>query len=484
MWLDDLIGYFSPASSLNRHMARSSLQQVRAFEAAKKTRRTAGWNATGGSANTEAISGLVNLRNRSRDLVMNNSYAASWLDKRVTNAVGTGIVCKFAKDKAAQKAWAEWIRVCDADGQLDFNGLQALAARCMDESGEVLVRFRNRRPEDGLAVPLQIQILEPDFLDHEKTEDLKDGGYIIGGVEFNAIGKLQAYWLFDRHPGEMGRLFRGFKSKRVGAEDVRLIFEKKRPGQVRGTPKLAPVLLRLRDLDDYEDAELMRKKIESCFSVFVTSSDASKMLGQDAAPSQTGPRKSKVSPGQIEYLKPGETVDFGAPSNSGGYAEFTRAHLRAAASGAGVTYEMLTGDLSQVNYSSARIGMLEFRAGIEQFRWLTFIPQLLDPIVARWKMTAKLAGVIKKSDTPHEWTCPKWNWVDPVKDVTGELLEIASGLKTWGEGVKQRGYDPDEQLEAIKAERDKIKAAELALDFKGVQIGQTETQPDPAQSGV
>jgi len=478
MWLDNLVGWFSPKAGLERHLARSSLKQVRSFEAAKKTRRTAGWNATGGSANTEAISGLVNLRNRSRDLVMNNSYAASWLDKRVTNAIGTGIVCKFAKDKAAQKAWADWIKVCDADGQLDFNGLQALGARCMDESGEVLLRFRNRRPEDGLAVPLQVQIMEPDFLDHEKTEDLKGGGYIIGGVEFDAIGKLQAYWLFDRHPGEVGRLFRGFKSKRVVADDVRLIFEKKRPGQVRGTPKLAPVLLRLRDLDDYEDAELMRKKIEACFAAFVTRD--SDFEGDPV----TGQPRQKLSPGMIERLKPGESVEFGSPAATGGYAEFTRAHLRAAASGSGVTYEMLTGDLSQVNYSSARIGMLEFRAGIEQFRWLTFIPQLLDPIVERWKLTAKLAGVIKKTDTPHEWTCPKWNWVDPVKDVTGELLEIASGLKTWGEGVKQRGYDPDEQLEAIKAERDKIKAAELALDFKGVQIGQIETQPNPAESGV
>lgn len=484
MWLDNVIGLFSPEAGLRRFAARAALQKVRGFEGGKHSRRTSGWRATGGSANAESMPSISTLRNRSRDLVMNNSYAASWIDKRVANAVGTGIVCKLDDDQA-QSLWADWIKVCDADGQLDFYGLQALAARCIEESGEVLVRLRQRRPEDGLPVPLQVQILEPDFVDHTKTEDLSGGGYIIQGVEFNAIGKIVAYWLFDRHPGEVGLLFRGFESKRIPADDILLVYEKKRPGQVRGIPRLAPVLLRLRDLDDYEDAELMRKKIESCFSVFVTSSDQSKSLGQESGEA-SGPRRNKVAPGQIEYLKPGETVDFGSPSGSGGYSEYTRTQLRAIASAAGATYEMLTGDLSQVSYSSARIGLLEFRTGIEQFRWLTFIPQLLDPMMARWKLSAKLAGKIKRADIAHEWTCPKWNWVDPVKDVTGELLEISSGLKTWSEGVKQRGYDPDEQLQALQAEREKIKAADLTLDFKGVQIGQPEplNQADPAMSGV
>lgn len=481
MWLDDVIGWFNPVAGARRVAARHALAQARGFDGAKNSRRTSGWRATGGSANAESVSGLVNLRNRSRDLVMNNSYAASWIDKRVANAVGTGIVCKLA-EPAAQKEWQDWIKVSDADGQLDFYGLQALAARCIEESGEVLVRLRQRKPEDGLAVPFQVQILEPDFIDHRKTEDLSAGGYVIQGVEFNAIGQVVAYWLYDRHPGEVGPLFRSYESHRVPSDDVLLVFEKKRPGQVRGIPRLAPVLLRLRDLDDYEDAELMRKKIESCFAAFVTKDP-------DSTPEenpQTGQRRQKLAPGQIEYLKHGESVEFGSPSSSGGYSEYTRTQLRAIASAAGATYEMLTGDLSQVSYSSARIGLLEFRTGVEQFRWLTFIPQLLDPIVARWKLTAKLAGRIKRVDIAHEWTCPKWNWVDPVKDVTGELLEIASGLKTWAEGVKQRGYDPDEQLQALKEEREKIKEADLSLDFKGVQIGQQEpvNQPDPAQSGV
>jgi capsid protein len=35
------------------------------------------------------------------------------------------------------------------------------------------------------------------------------------------------------------------------------LFERLRPGQVRGVPWFASVILKLRDLDDYDDAELI-----------------------------------------------------------------------------------------------------------------------------------------------------------------------------------------------------------------------------------
>jgi lambda family phage portal protein len=142
-------------------------------------------------------------------------------------------------------------------------------------------------------------------------------------------------------------------------------------------PRLASSLMKLRDLDEYEEAELVRKKIEACFAAFVTTGDGSRTL----APSTTDTgsdgkvtRTETVSPGMIEYLRPGEEVTFGSPANSAGYGDYTRTQLHAIAAGAGVTYEQLTGDFSQVNYSSARAGMLEFRELVEIFRWIYFVP--------------------------------------------------------------------------------------------------------------
>ncbi|WP_157669294.1 phage portal protein [Chitinibacter sp. GC72] len=478
MWLDNVIGYFLPRAGLDRFAARQALQQVRAYEGAKSGRRTSGWNTTGGSANAEISASAPKIRERSRDLARNNPYAVSIFDKFVAHAIGTGINARWSDD-GVNELWKRWMKVASAEDGLDFNGLQELAARTIEESGEVIVRLRTRRPEDGMEVPLQIQLLEPDHLDHLKTEDLAGGGYIINGVEFNSIGKVVAYWLFDRHPGEVGRLFKSMQAKRVDAADVLLVFRKKRPGQVRGMPRLAPVIMKLRDLDDYEDAEIVRKKIEACFTAFVTTSDASRALGQQTDDGKGGgPRKSRVAPGQIEYLKPGESVEFGHPTPSGD-GEFSRRQLRAASAGAGSTYEMTTGDLSQVNYSSARIGLIDFRALTEQWRWLMFVPLFLTPIADRWLLLAKLSGKIKApAKITVEWFTPRWEYVDPVKDAKGELMLAAAGVYDLTDLQIGRGLDPKTQWAKIVATHNLAKAAGITLNYGGVPIAESAAEPD------
>ncbi|GAB7128767.1 phage portal protein [Silvimonas sp. JCM 19000] len=472
MWLDNLIGWVAPERGLARHQARQAWLEVRGYEAAKRGRGTANWNTTGASANADISRDLPWLRQRSRDLAQNNGYAVSLFDKFVAHAIGTGVIAKWSDD-ATQALWKEWVPLADADGQLDFYGLEALATRTVEESGECIVRLRTRLPEDGLPVPLQIQLLEPDYLDHLKTEDLPNGGYIINGVEFSPIGKVVAYWLFDRHPGEVGQLFRPLESHRVDAADVLLIYRKTRPGQVRGVPRLAPVIKKLRDLDDYEEAELMRKKIEACFAAFVTTSDQSRTLGQASA-SSAGPPRTKLSPGTIERLKPGETVDFANPSaNNDG--DFTRRQQRVAAAGAGGTYEQMTGDLSQVNYSSGRIGLIDFRAQTEQFRWLIFVPMFLTPIAARWLMLAKLSGKAKKATV--EWIAPRWEYIDPVKDAKGDMILAAAGIKTQSDLWHERGYDREEQLRKLKQDREDLTSAGVTIIYDSETVVEPNIEP-------
>ena len=486
IWLDKLIGYFAPESGLRRSYARQTLDQVRAYDGAKQGRRTSGWQASGSSANAEISAALPKLRDRSRDLARNNPYAVSIFNKFVGHAIGTGITARWS-DPAVTDLWNQWCEVASAEDGLDFNGLQALAARTMEESGEVIVRLRTRRPEDGLPVPLQIQLLEPDFLDHSKTEDLKNGGYIINGVEFDAIGKVVAYWLFNRHPGEAGLLFKPLSPSRVDAADVLLVFKKTRPGQVRGVPRLAPVLMKLRDLDDYDDAEMVRKKIEACFTAFVTSNDTGRSLGAQTDDGKgAGPRKSRVAPGQIEYLKPGESVDFGSPSASSD-GEFSRRQLRSVSAGTDSTYEQVTGDLSQVNYSSARVGLIDYRAVTEQWRWLTFIPLFLRPIARRWLQLAKLSAKVKGNPTV-EWFVPRWEYVDPIKDAKGELMLAAAGVYDLTDLQVGRGLDPDVQWAKVVATHKKAQAAGVTLNFAGVMISEPDVATDqpqsPAKSGA
>ena len=89
--LDKVIGYFSPERAYRRARFRSAAEMF-AYDGAKSGRRTDGWIAAGGDANTEVGASLIHLRNRSRDLLRNNPYASKAIAELVGNTVGTGIV--------------------------------------------------------------------------------------------------------------------------------------------------------------------------------------------------------------------------------------------------------------------------------------------------------------------------------------------------------------------------------------------------------
>ncbi len=442
--LDDFIGYFNPTSKLSRLRARRAISIMqRGYDGAKTGRRSGGWITPSTSANAEIGQSLTRLRDRSRDLVRNNPYAAKALRVLVSNSVGVGINPSI-KNKKILSLWNQWIKECDADGQIGFYGLQRLIVRTVYESGECLIRKRIRKKEDGLVVPIQLQVLEPDYLDSNKTETLRNGGYIQNGIEYDAIGRRTAYWLYKQHPGEAAPLLNGLTSSRIDAEDIIHVYEKHRPGQSRGVPIFAPAMMTQNDLDEYEEATLVRKAAEACIAAFVQSDDENAALG--ASSIEDNRRIEELAPGMVEYLSSGESVTFNNPPASTGYAEYVNTRLHAIAAGIGITYEQMTGDLSQVNYSSIRAGTLDFRREIEQFQWLTFIPMFCERVMTSWLNVAALAHNIK-TDIEVEWTTPKWDWVDPVKDIKGEEMEIALFLKSFSEAARQRGQDLELVLE-------------------------------------
>jgi capsid protein len=181
-----------------------------------------------------------------------------------------------AKRRSAQRAFA---------GQLDFYGLQTLIFREMVEAGEVLVRRRLRRASDGLPAPLQLQVLEVDFLGASKSGVL-GGARLVQGIDFDAFGKRRAYWLHGAHPGDAwGTLQGGLGPRPVPATEIAHIYEKQRT-QARGVPWGAPVIRSLRDLYDYEVAELVRKKTGSA-----QVGDPTSEPNSDPAPPASEPEK-------------------------------------------------------------------------------------------------------------------------------------------------------------------------------------------------
>lgn len=181
----------------------------RTYEGAKVTRRTSGWYAPSTGPNAEIQGDLVTLRNRHRSLVRDNPWAKRARDAIVNNVIGAGIVTQWSSPSRQQR-WRDWWESteCDADGLTNGYGLQALVMRTLVESGEVLV-YRRRRCGPRGRVPLQLQVREPDYLDHSRNEALPEGGRITQGVQFDAQGRRVGYWLFLDHPGENPHHARG-----------------------------------------------------------------------------------------------------------------------------------------------------------------------------------------------------------------------------------------------------------------------------------
>ncbi len=468
MWLDRVISWISPRAGLARARARAAEQALLAYEGANAGRHTAGWVAGGTSANSEVGSALHKLRTRSRDLVRNNPYAERAMAELVHQAIGTGISARTqsssdAINRQGDEAWAAWSEECDADGQLDFSGMQELVARTVFESGECLIRRRPRFTSDGLHVPLQLQVMEPDYLDLGKT-GRTETGYIIQGVEFDLVGRRIAYWIFPEHPGDVisTSMFGNIASRRVPAAEIVHVYRKKRPGQVRGVPLLAPVMLALRDLDEYQDAERVRKKIEACLAMFVEQPEGVEGMTLGATTPDSGGSGQRVEefrPGMVVYGKAGEKAEFFAPTGAGGYGEYVKQNERVIATGIGLTYEQLTGDLSNVNYSSYRAGLLSFRAGIESFRWLCLIPGFLRPVRQWFIDLAYAAGRIPAVEYATVWTPPAFGSVDPLKDAEAVQTDLQTGRMTWPQAISEYGYDPRAQIAEIEQWKDRLAKA-------------------------
>ena len=476
-FLDRMVAWAAPEAGVRRALARRSFEALsaknqgyaRGYDGASKGRRTDGWKTAGTSADAEiaAASGL--LRDRMRDLTRNNPHAAKAVSVLVNNIVGSGIIPRAATgdarlDETVDRLWTEWTATCDADGQLDIFGLQTLAVREMIEAGEVLVRRRPRRPSDGLAVPLQVQVLETDLLDASRNGDLSDGGRVLQGIEFDPIGKRRAYWLLAQHPGDTAiSLRRRLESVAIPAGDVAHVYEKQR-AQVRGVPWGTPVMRALRDLDDWTQAELVRKKTEACVVGIVLGADEGEQGIAPCVVDADGNRVEQFEPGLIAYARGGKDIKFNQPATTAAVSEWLRAQLHIVAAGFRLPYELLTGDLSQVNYSSIRAGLVEFRRMIDAVQWQLFIPMFCQPMWDWFTEQAWAAGRLPQPGIAVAWSPPRFEAVDPLKDAMADMLAMRSGTMTLAQAIARQGHNPDAVLAEIAAMNAKLDALGLVLD--------------------
>lgn len=454
--VDRVVGYFNPDAGLRRHRSREMLK--RAFEGASTKD---GWlpKRAGASANTDHAADAKTLRIRSRSLEQNVPYIARGMASHTANIIGTGIGVRWIGPEADKfnAAWDEHSQFADADGRLDINGIIMLAHLTAQRDGEVLIRIRPRKLTDGLPVPIQYQLLEIDWLDDSRSGRI-EGRDVVNGIAYDALGKVAGYYLFDEHPGEMvGFRFRRAASSFVSAEKIIHYFQPTRPGQGRGFPRTAPVIARVRDFTLYEDAELQRKNLETRLSV-IASGDVEGMADGHTVADANDPKDMGALPsGSMMQVPPGANITVVEPKAAPGYVDYGKFSLHLIAAGCGWTYEMMTGDVREVNFSSARIRRLDYKREAEQEQYLCVIPMLVARIMRSFADACHLAGKVRAPSYKVEYSTPKWEYVNPADDVKADNDEIAGGLSTISEKLRQRGYKPEAVFKELQSDFDTLR---------------------------
>lgn len=223
---------------------------------------------------------------------------------------------------------------------------------------------------------------------------------------------------------------------------------------MRGVSWFAPVIIRFREFDELEDAQLVRHKIAAMFAAYWYTTDEP---GDEENMDGDEVDIEKITPGTIQKLPPGSDMKFASPPSVEGYSDFTRVTLTGIASGLGISYESLTSDLSNVNFSSGRMGWLEMGRNITSWRWLTVVPQFCNPVYQWFLDAGELAGHWSAEGIKAKWSEPKREQIDPVKETNGDILAVQSGRTSQSAVIRSYGDDPDEVMSELAEEREKMK---------------------------
>ncbi len=499
-WFDKTIEFFSPKAGLRRKRAKIfNAYLKRKYEGADAGRRTSGWNTNNQSANAEIATGLPRVRDRARDLVRNNPYAARGVQVISNNVVGRGIKTHIKVDdnsktslreRTLNNVWRTWAETtaCDYEGINTLAGLQRMAMRAVVESGEIFIRrrFVERRIVRGLdgkpveVPPIQLQLLESDFISlNRRSGILPNGNQVIQGIELDETGKRVAYHMFLAHPGGNDLVSASrFSTVRIPASEILHLYRPDRPGQLRGMSWLANIMLRLRDFDIFEDAQLKRQQCSAMWVAFVHDMEG---LDETEEDKETIVLNEKMEPGRIDLLPPGKDVKFASPPGAENYGEYTSVILHSIASGLGITYESLTGNLADVNFSSGRMGWLEMQRNIDTWRANILITQMLRPTFEWFAGTAELIG-LRMNGARAVHTAPKREMIDPVKEALALKGMVRSGFKTQSDVIRELGADPDTHFEEMKTDNETVDRLKLTLDTDPRKVNNVGTKNEDDDS--
>lgn len=482
--LDRAIGVFSPAWAKNRLRDRMAIAVAGGYfgNGGKRTRPgLSNWNPGAADADADISPDLVDLRAYSRDLARTSALAGGAISTVVTNVVGTGLAAQPSPDmeflglsEEEAKAWTagvmrEWklwaeSTDCDLTRTQNLYGLQSLAFRSALESGDVF--GLPTMAGTGQPYRLAVQIVEADRVCNPNGQ--ADSATLVAGIENDANGAPKTYHICNTHPGARYRAGASWTpiaafGAQSGRRNILHLFDRRRPGQSRGVPYLAPVIEQLKQLARYSEAEISAAVISAAFAVFVKMDaeafdtlfdDGDKKRYFDSAAKWDGSvsAASMYAPGKAVNLLPGESIEspaIGRPNAQ--FDPFVMAVLRQIGVGLELPFEVLVKHFT-ASYSAARAALLDaWRFFRSRRDWLA--TYFCQPIYELWLEEAVASGRIRApgffADPAYRraWSAAVWigdgpGSIDPLKEVDAAEARINLGTSTLAaEAILHDGVD-------------------------------------------
>lgn len=491
--LEKAIAAISPQWACERAFYAESL---RAYEAGEVNRFNDSWLPVNTDTENTDKSQRDLIKARARYLEDNSDIAGAAIGGIVRNVVGTGIKPQARTgddelNKQIEALWEEWTRAenCDVTGQQTFEELQALLLRRKIVDGEILIK---KTVDKKGKFPLKLQVIKSDMLSQYLLRAPKTNHVIRSGIELDDHLKPLAFWIDKKTPDG----FVQYDPDRIPAKEIIHLWTRKHPDQIRGISDLAPIIKRLKDTQDYLDAETVAARIAACFSVFITTSTGTPGAAGRFAKTKDaeGKKLQSIRPGMIKYLAPGEEVQTANPSRGMANArDYISIQERLAGAGLGLSYELMSRDFNKASFSSARQGMLEDRKTFEPMQNF-MASHLCGPVYREWLDLCVLAGLINIPDYAQnrekyqqcDWVTPGWAWIDPSKEVQADINALQNAGKTLSQWCAERGYDWREQLEQMALEKETAEALGLKLAIHTpitVQAAQSNHVNDDDEGG-
>lgn len=477
-WIDRSIASVSPRWAYKRLAWRNAMN---VFDAGGRGRLNQGWNPTSAPNEQRKQAERAIIRARAQDLEHNSDIAAGILQAFERNVTGTGIMLQAkipekvlgnADGKLNQQIESLWKEYVKAEN-IDITGTQSL-----EEMADMIIR---RYIVDGGIFAVKVYVKDSDFpfkLQLRSVDELNslvtlgDGRRIVEGVELDEFNRPIAYH-FKKTDGYFAN---PAESVRIPAKDVIFLFKKSNPQQVREVSQLVTALPRIRDANQFIEAVSIKERVLACMAVFIKKDTPQGGIGRgvrSSDSSQIDYNGVTLSPGMIGELNPGDEVQTVIPAGQASNSkEFITTLVRMIAAGLGLSYEAVSRDLSQVNYSSARQGLIEDRKLYKKLQKM-MIDRILSPVYLEFLDAMYLSGMLelpgyaknKNQYISHVWVPPGNTWIDPLKEANANKAALESNQDTLARICAERGEDWRDVIAQRAAEVKLIK--ELVGDQSG-----------------